>query len=62
MSEKVFVFPKKRRGKKVSRIILSTPANASTDVVCIVGSGIPGGRYIGSSDPSSGEYNRTRSG
>ena len=34
----------------------------ATEVVCIVGSGISGGRYLGSSDPSSGAYNRTISG
>ena len=34
----------------------------ATDIVCIVGSGIPGGRYLGSSDLSSGSYNRTISG
>ena len=28
MGERVFVFPKKIRGKKVSRIIFSIPANA----------------------------------
>ena len=31
-------------------------------VVYIVGSGIYSGRYLGSSDPSSGAYNRTISG
>ena len=36
MGERVFVFLKKRRGKKVSRIIFSTPANASpvSQVTC----------------------------
>ena len=34
----------------------------ATEVVCIVGSGISGGQYLGSSDPSSGAYNRTISG
>ena len=30
MGERVFVFPKKRRGKKVYQIIFSTPANTSS--------------------------------
>ena len=29
IGERVFVFPKKRRGKKVSQIIFSSPANKS---------------------------------
>ena len=34
----------------------------ASDVVCIVVSGIPGRQYLGNCDPSSGAYNRTRSG
>ena len=34
----------------------------ATDVLFIEGSGIPGGRYLGSSDLSSGAYNCPRSG
>ena len=41
---------------------LSLRVLVATDVVYIMGSGIPGGRYIGSSEPSSEAYNRTISG
>ena len=37
-------------------MLLSLRVLEATDVVCIVGSVIPGGRYLGSSDPSSGAY------
>ena len=34
--------------------MLSLRVLEATDLVCIVGSGIPGGQYRGSSDPCSG--------